>query len=180
MLFRSGVLGQLDRQHRSSPVQIGSSSWSQVSAGDGSVLATDINNLLFSWGLGVSGQVGDGSGLTRSSPVQISSITSDTDLINYGTTAGISNVFNNVSWIQVSSGIDFSVAIDNNGKLWSWGTNVAGQLGTNNTITTSSPSLVGNSSWVNVSAGASFVLAVRSDMAVFADRKSTRLNSSHT
>jgi alpha-tubulin suppressor-like RCC1 family protein len=41
-----------------SPVQIGSSSWSQVSAGNQFTLARDINGNLYTWGQDTSGQLG--------------------------------------------------------------------------------------------------------------------------
>jgi alpha-tubulin suppressor-like RCC1 family protein len=57
----------------SSPVQIGSSSWTAVSSRVRTTAAIRSDNILFTWGYGLNGQIGDGASLTRSSPVQIGS-----------------------------------------------------------------------------------------------------------
>ncbi len=57
----------------SSPVQIGSSSWTAVSSGRYHTAAIRSGGTLFTWGLGTSGQLGDGTIVNKSSPVQIGS-----------------------------------------------------------------------------------------------------------
>jgi len=57
-------------QYSLSPIQIGAS-WKQLSVGGFHVLGIKSNNLLYAWGLNNSGQLGDGTYLTRSSPVQV-------------------------------------------------------------------------------------------------------------
>jgi alpha-tubulin suppressor-like RCC1 family protein len=59
---------------KSSPVQIGSLSWSQVAAGQSHTAAIRSNELLFTWGNNSSGQLGDGTIVDKSSPVQIGSL----------------------------------------------------------------------------------------------------------
>ena len=69
---------------RSSPVQVAaysttysqapkllSTSWSKVSVGPSHVLAIKSNNTLWAWGFNNVGQLGDGTVISRSSPVQI-------------------------------------------------------------------------------------------------------------
>ena len=51
------------------------------------------------------------------------------------------------------------------GRLWMWGTNDSGQLGTNNTITRSSPvqTISGGTNWKLISAGNSFTAGIKID-----------------
>ena len=84
------------------------------------------NNQPFFAGLAVSDTT------SRSSPVQVGSS----------------------SWAKVSSGAIASIALQNNGTLWSWGNNSFGQLGLSNTTNRSSPVQVGAvSTWTATSAG---------------------------
>ena len=71
-------------------------------------LFLDKQNKLWSWGANYAGQIGDGTTITRTNPVQIKPETKFT---------------------QVSAGNRFSLAIDEEGNLWSWGYNDDGQLG---------------------------------------------------
>jgi len=90
---------------------------------------------LYSWGGNEHGQVGDGSTVSRSSPVQVGALT---------------------DWVEASSGQYFSVAIRSTGTMWSWGQNTGGKLGLNLHPTygkRSSPVQIGSLSvWSKVSA----------------------------
>ncbi len=133
---------------RSNPVQIGTSSWTSIHAGRvGTNFAIRSDGRLFVWGNDIDGSTGlpGQGGLTVTSPTQV------------GTS----------SWVTVSSGIWYALAIKVDGSLWSWGRNTAGQLGTNNIISRSSPINIGTSSWSAVSAGSSFSGAIRSDGSLF-------------
>jgi len=129
-----------------SPVQIGSSSWTAVSAGDSHSMAIRSDGWLFTWGLNANGQMGDGTTDDKSSPTQIGSS----------------------SWTNVSAGSKHSVAIKSGSTLWAWGFNSTGQLGTTNvnaagdTLDRSSPVQLGTSAWTAISAGNDHTLAIRS------------------
>ena len=69
----SGQLGDGTTTSRSSPVQIGSSSWTAVSAGRDHTAAIRSGGTLFTWGFGGNGEIGDGTATGKSSPVQIGS-----------------------------------------------------------------------------------------------------------
>jgi len=56
---------------RSSPVQIGSSSWTAVTAGIAHSAAIRTDGKLFTWGNNYYGALGDGTTTYRSSPVQL-------------------------------------------------------------------------------------------------------------
>ena len=77
-------------------------------SGNSHYLFLDKQNKLWSWGSNGKGQIGDGTTITRTNPVQIKPETKFT---------------------QVSAGNRFSLAIDEEGNLWSWGKNDDGQLG---------------------------------------------------
>jgi alpha-tubulin suppressor-like RCC1 family protein len=84
--------------------------------------AADGGSILFMWGRGDSGQLGLGSATNRSSPVQV------------GTSK---------TWTQVSAGFAQTLAVNSLGELWSWGLNTDGKLGLGDTVSRSSPTQVG-------------------------------------
>lgn len=186
-LNSSGVLGDLNAgtTARSSPIQIGTSSWVAVSAGGTHVVAIRSDKSLWGWGLNTSGQLGTGDFLARSSPVQISTsswsivsagnthttaITTNGKLFTWGDntigTLGYTTPAQSYfSWTSVAGNSNFTVAIRNDGLLFAWGINTNGQLGDFTTINRSSPVQIGTSSWLMVSSEGfqGCVHAIRSD-----------------
>ncbi|MBI4947670.1 MAG: VCBS repeat-containing protein [Bacteroidetes bacterium] len=77
-------------------------------------LAVNTTGKVWSWGWDVWGQLGDGGGADKYTPVSVS-----------GLTSGV---------IGISAGYSHSLAVKSNGTVFSWGTNLWGQLGdgTNN------------------------------------------------
>jgi alpha-tubulin suppressor-like RCC1 family protein len=133
----SGQLGDGTVTHKSSPAQTvaSSTSWSQVSCGYFHTGAIKTDGTLWLWGKNTSGQLGDNTVSSRSSPVQ--------------TVAG------GTTWSQLSCGYDFTAAIKTDGTLWLWGNNAYGQLGDNtNAVNKSSPiqTITGGTTWKSVSA----------------------------
>lgn len=64
---------------------------------------------------------------------------------------------------------DYSIAIMDDGTLWSWGQNNDGVLGNGTTIGRRTPQMINNDSdWVSVSAGSRHVLALKSDGTLWA------------
>jgi len=106
----------------------------------------DIKQLLYAWGSRADGRLGDGvnSGF-QELPVQVGSS----------------------SWAMVSAGYAHTAAIRSDGGLFTWGYNISGQLGLNDTTNRSSPVQVGSSSWTAVSAGGFHTAAIRSDGGLF-------------
>jgi hypothetical protein len=113
-------LGQNDGVHRSSPVQIGTSSWTKVTSGSGTTVAIRSDNTLWVWGSNAYGALGlniDDAGLVaRSSPVQIGG-----------------------TWINVATGYYGSFAIRNDYTLWGWGFNDEYNIGDGTNVRRSSP-----------------------------------------
>jgi len=83
--------------------------WTTVSSSVvGHNLAVATDGSLWAWGSNQYGQLGDGTRIDRSSPVQVAT---------------------NTTWTQVSAGPYFTLAVASDGMLWSWGFNNFGELG---------------------------------------------------
>jgi alpha-tubulin suppressor-like RCC1 family protein len=178
-----GQLGLSDTVYRSSPVQLGSSSWSQISAGSSHTIAIRSDSTLWAWGYNNVGQVGLGDTSNRSSPVQIGSVNtwskvsagssqsfairSDASLYAWGLNVsfgelGDGTVINKsspvqvgspTSWTQIAVGSSFTGGIDTLGRLYTWGYNLQGQLGSGVTAYRSAPVQVTGNSWNFIAAG---------------------------
>lgn len=145
----AGYLGQNDVADRSSPTQIGTgTTWNKLAAvGSNSniTLAIKDDGTLWGWGGGSNGQIGSNDTINRSSPVQIGTDT---------------------TWSQVTTGQTWTMAIKTNGTLWAWGQDGAsGALGQNGvSVDRSSPIQVGSgTNWSSVSAGQSMTMAIKTD-----------------
>jgi alpha-tubulin suppressor-like RCC1 family protein len=105
---------------------------------------------LWTWGLNITGHLGDGTTTKRSSPVQ--------------TVAGGSN------WKQLASFQNGMAAIKTDGTLWMWGYDNEGELGDNAIIQKSSPvqTVAGGTNWKQVSAGIGTVYAIKTDGTLWA------------
>ena len=131
----------------SSPVQVGSQTWSSITTAaagvDPFVLAIRTNGTLWAWGNNAKGQLGDGTVQYRSSPVQVGALT---------------------TWSKVSCGTYHTIAVKTDGTLWTWGGNQYGQLGIGvavaGTSYRSSPVQVGAlTTWSNPTGGNLFSAA---------------------
>ena len=141
-----GQLGDSTIVNRSSPVQVGTSSWTQVSVGNSHTTAIRLGGSLFTWGINNFGQLGSNTIVNRSSPVQV------------GTS----------SWTQVSVGNSHTTAIRLGGSLFTWGINNFGQLGSNTIVNRSSPVQVGTSSWTQVLSYGDITIGVTTAKTLFA------------
>ena len=136
--FGSNSVGQLglgNQISQSSPTQVGAgTTWLNIAAGYMHSLATKDDGTLWAWGDGYFGCLGlNDNGAPKLSPTQVGALT---------------------NWLKVSAGYNFSLAIKNDGTLWSWGANGQSQLGLGNTVARSSPVQVGSdTNWRLISAG---------------------------
>jgi len=140
-----GELGDSTRTFRSSPVQTIAfgNNWKKVSCGYHHMAAVKNDGTLWTWGINTSGQLGENTVTSRSSPIQT---------VAYGT-----------NWRQVSAGTNSTGAIKTDGTLWCWGANDVGQLG-NNTITNrSSPvqTILYGNNWKSISVGVNCTAAIK-------------------
>lgn len=142
----AGSLGHGSATNRSSPIQIGAlTNWVQVSAGHGGHSAgVRADGTMWCWGVNNFGQLGDGSIIGKSSPVQVGALT---------------------DWAYVDCGGYFTVGMKRDGTIWSWGKNSYGALGQNNAVASiSSPVQIGAlTNWASLSVGYEHVLALKKD-----------------
>jgi alpha-tubulin suppressor-like RCC1 family protein len=122
----------------------GGTNWKQVSGGGNHTAAIKTDGTLWTWGANGSGQLGDNTIITRSTPVT--------------TFAGGTN------WKQVAGGQNHTAAIKTDGTLWTWGINSSGLLGDNTTTSRSTPvtTFAGGTNWKQVSGGGYHTAAVTS------------------
>ena len=85
-------------------------------AKNGQSIAILANGSVWAWGNNDRGQLGDGTRVSSDVPLRV-------------------NVTRGVTFIKVSSGGYASYAIDRSGRLWAWGDNGSGQLGTGSSTT---------------------------------------------
>lgn len=141
-----GMLGDNTDTSKSSPVSVvgGFTDWCQVSAAGFHNVGIRTNGTAWSWGGNFDGRLGDDSAATRSSPVSV--------------VGGFTN------WCVSSAGACHSLALRSDGTAWSWGGNLAGQLGDGSITSRSSPvSVVGGfANWLRISAGNGQSLGIRS------------------
>lgn len=140
----NGDLGTGDGIGYSSPVQIGTSSWSQLSLGlCSTTLAIRRDGTLWGWGANNTGQLGIGNTTQQNTPTQISSLTwRSTFVIDTNT-----------------GGCGFAVRSD--GSLWGWGDNSSGCLGLGNLISYSSPVQIMSGIVASISGGQNTPMVLR-------------------
>ena len=94
-------------------------------AKNGQTVAILANGSVWAWGENDRGQLGNGTRVSSDVPLRV-------------------DVPRGVTFVKVSSGGYASYAIDRSGRLWAWGDNTSGQLGTGNSTTmTTKPVSVG-------------------------------------
>lgn len=142
----NGQLGNGNYSNATTPVQVnGLAGITAIASGWFHSLALKNDGTVWSWGYNNNGQLGDGTAVTNKNlPVQVSGL------------AGI---------ISIAGGGYHSLAVENNGNVWSWGCNNCGQLGSgNNNANSNLPvSVVGISGAVSVACGVYHSIALKND-----------------
>jgi len=119
-----------------------------IGAGINHSVTLKTDGTIWAWGYNYGGQLGDGTTVDKSSPVQAGSDT---------------------NWSSVAAGQYYTIAIKADGTLWAWGANNYGQLGDGTTTNSSSPIQVGaDSDWSSVAAGYDHTIAVKTDGTLWA------------
>ena len=130
--------------------------WKSVAAGFGHTVALKTDGTLWAWGYNSASQLGDGTTVNRSYPVQIGAAT---------------------NWQSVSC-FQQTVAIKSDGTLWAWGYNYYGQVGDGTTGNKSSPVQIGTATnWQSVSAGLYHTVAVKNDSTLWSWGADSSLNN---
>jgi len=118
-----GQLGDGTFGTRTLPQQVPSlSGIMDVTASAYNVIALKNDGTVWVWGGNAGNQLGDGSAVTRTSPI-----------MNVGIPSGITKISNN------GPRASHTLAIASDTTVWAWGTNGAGQLGTNNITASTIP-----------------------------------------
>lgn len=148
----AGELGDGTTTEKSSPVTVvgGITNWTQMSAGQYHNLAITATGLLYTWGKGSYGRLGDGTTVNKSSPVTV--------------LGGITN------WSWVSAGYAHSLAPTSTGILYGWGYNQSFRIGDGtNTVRSSPVTIIGGvTTWSKASAGYSSNLGLTTGGVLYA------------
>ena len=142
-----GQLGVYNTTDSNTPVQtfIGGTNWKQVACGYLHTAAIKTDGTLWTWGYNAYGQLGVNDTARRCTPVQ--------------TFVGGTN------WKQVACGSQHTAAIKTDGTLWTWGRNLYGQLGINDTNNRTTPvtTFAGGTNWKQVTCGYGHIVAIKTD-----------------
>ena len=137
---------------KSSPVQTitFATNWTKISAGSSFLGAIKDDGSLWMWGNNNYGQLGDGSRLDKSSPVQTTAFGTD---------------WASVSCPKTVDTTGYAAGIKTDNTIWLWGNNYFGQLGDNTTVHKSSPvqTVTFATNWSKVALGHGHVAAIKSD-----------------
>ncbi len=110
-------------------------------------VAVKTDGTLWAWGDNTYGQLGDGTTIDHSSPVQVGTAT---------------------NWAAVGAGQYHTVAVKTDGTLWAWGDNTFGQLGDGTTTNHATPVQVGTATnWASAAGGYGHTVAVKTDGTVW-------------
>jgi len=125
------------------PVQVtGLTDVSRMGAGSNHCVIVKGNRTVWAWGLGTSGQLGNGGNVSTNQPIQVT---------------GLTNA------VVAAAGGSHTLALTVSG-VWAWGNNLNGQLGTGNNVSTNRPVLVTSIGAAEaVAAGGSHSLALMTD-----------------
>lgn len=123
--------------------------WCYVAAGESVSFGVKTSGQLWSWGAATGGRIGDGTTVSKCSPVR--------------------EFCSATNWCQVSSGGCHTVAVKTDGSLWGWGCNGVGRIGDGTTVTSCSPvrEFCSATDWEYVSAGCSHSVAIKTDGSIW-------------
>lgn len=165
--------------------------WSDIDSCGGNMMALKSNGTLWSWGLDREKSGWVGSHGTTSTPVQVGTATnwvsfalsqtcaygvrSNGTLWSWGTAAtgygelgqagatilSPKQIGSDTDWATVAARTFNTYALKTDGKLYAWGYNFAGMLGTNDGTNRSSPVQITTSKWKKIYAGALSAFGIR-------------------
>lgn len=119
----SGQLGDTTTEEQRKPVRVASPNgvtFTQVIAGGDESYALGADSNAYSWGQNSNGQLGDGTTVNRRTP-------------------GLVITPTGVTLSQIHAGYGFSLGVSSRGSVYSWGSNLYGQLGDGSTVARTTP-----------------------------------------
>jgi alpha-tubulin suppressor-like RCC1 family protein len=139
-------------EHVSVMTQIGTANnWKEIASGNFTTIALKTDNSLWGWGFNDGYQLGNNTCCNNQlTPIQIGTAT---------------------DWKSVGASYSRSgFAIKNNGTLWCWGTNIAGMLGGNSSVTERTVPTQFNAvtDWDKMSVGAAHILVLKTNGTLWA------------
>lgn len=141
----SGQLGTGTTAQQLVPVQVGTATtWQRVATGSGHSVALRQDGTLWTWGDNTYGQLGNGSTtrLAQLLPMQV------------GTA---------LNWQSIAVGQSHTLALRQDGSLWSWGANMSGELGDGSGLQLTPTQIAPPSMWRSVAAGLVFSAGIKAD-----------------
>jgi len=163
---REGQLGDGSNADQYLPKQIGTASnWRTLCTGMYHTLATNAEGELYAWGHNNWGQLGVGGsiveekdGANKVSGYRVA------NTVNYNSPQLVTTAGADTDWAFVCAGNYHSMAIDSAGKMYGWGFNGYGQLGTGNKIPATTPTAIDSKlSWSQICASEDHTLAIDSE-----------------
>ncbi len=147
-----GQLGDNTITPRCTPVSVAGTTktFCQITTGLGHTVAIDKNGTVWGWGRNDFGQLGDNTVISKRTPVSV---------------AGTTKTF-----CQIGAGVSHTIAIDKNGRVWTWGLNSNGQLGDNSITNKCTPISVGGTTktFCKITGGSCNTIAIDKDGRVWA------------
>jgi alpha-tubulin suppressor-like RCC1 family protein len=125
--------------------------WKKIKAGCRYVVGIKNDGTLWAWGRNEQGQLGDGTSVSKYTPVQIGN---DKDWVDIEVQKFDANIAGFITY-----------AIKDNGSLWGWG---SGYLGDGTNISKYIPTKIGNDLWKQISVGNAATFGIKADGSVWA------------
>jgi alpha-tubulin suppressor-like RCC1 family protein len=123
---------------------------SAIAAGENHSMALQSDGTVWTWGWNRDGQLGDGTVVSKRTPVKVIGLTDVT---------------------AISAGTYHSVALRSDGTVWAWGQNLFGQLGDGtsgvNTYKNAPVQVTGLTSVIAIACGSQFTMALTRDHTVW-------------
>ena len=141
--------------------------FAQVSAGHDHTLAVGSDGHVYAWGDNSKGELGDSTTINKNTPVRITE----------------NEAIKGKTFISVSAGTTFSMALASDGTIYTWGDNSRGELGNGSTTNSSVPVKANlNATITAISAGYWHAMALSSSGTIYTwgDNEYGQLGNGHT